>query len=67
MGCLHRERKLMHQSRRTFFLYIYSLGNTFHPNSSKVLTCDIPPFLLEIPFGPSMFVSKLGEPHGEDG
>jgi hypothetical protein len=62
MGCLQKEMKLMHQSGRTFVLYIYALVNTFHHNSSKVLACDVPPFQLEIPFGPSMFVSELGEP-----
>jgi hypothetical protein len=62
MGCLHRERKLMHQYRINFSLYIYSLGNNFQHNSNKVLACDVKTFLLEIPIGPSMFLSKLGEP-----
>jgi hypothetical protein len=62
MECIHRERKLMHQSRRNFVLYVYVPVNTFHHNSRKVLACDVPPFLLEIPFGSSRFVSERGEP-----
>jgi len=64
MGCLHRERKLMHKSGINFVLYIYSLGNTFHHNSRKVIYCEDPSFLLEIPIVHSMF--DLGEPRGED-
>jgi hypothetical protein len=51
-----------------FFLYIYTQVNNFHHNSSKFrLSYDITPFKLEILFGPSMFVSELVEPQGNDG
>jgi hypothetical protein len=57
MVCIHRKRKLMHQSRRTYFPFIYVLVNTFHHSTRKLFTYDAPPFMMEIPFGPSRFVS----------
>jgi hypothetical protein len=44
---------------KKFFHDIYGPTNTCHHNNSKVLTCDIPPFLLEIPFGLLIFVLEL--------
>jgi len=52
--------KLMHQSGRNFVPYIYVLVSTFHRSNNNVLVCDAPPFLLERPFGPLRFVSKMG-------
>jgi hypothetical protein len=66
MGYIHKEMKNIHQSGRNFLLYFYALVNTFHHNSSQVFSCNVLPFQLEIPFGPSMFMSELVEPWGED-
>jgi hypothetical protein len=70
-GCYDHAHPLrevrMQEPQRTFSLYIYSLVNTFHHNTRIVLSFDVPPFLLEIPFRNSMFFSELGEPWGEDG
>jgi hypothetical protein len=45
---------------KKFFHYIYGLANTFHHSNRKFLASDVQPFMLEIPFGPSNFVSELG-------
>jgi hypothetical protein len=49
----------MHQYGRNFIHEIYGLTNNCHHSNSKVLAYDILPFLLEIPFGISMFMSEL--------
>jgi hypothetical protein len=57
---------LIHQFGRNFVPYIYVPVNTFHHINSKVLACDVPPFLLKIPFGHSRFVPEIGYPYGKD-
>jgi hypothetical protein len=66
MGCILRKRKMMHQYVRNFVHDIYGPKNTCHHNNNKVLACKVLPFLLEIHFGLSMFMSELRYPLGED-
>jgi hypothetical protein len=63
----HRRWELTCQSGRTFIHEIYGSMNTFHHRNSKVLASDVQPFLLEIFFGPSKFVSEQGQSLDEGG
>jgi hypothetical protein len=56
--CHWRMWKLMHQFGRTCVHDNYGLTNTFHHSDRKFVASDIQPFVLEIRFGPSKFVSE---------